>query len=99
MALINCKECGKEISDNASSCPNCGCPKEGQKIGIDIMRNPRAITRNICNIYKVKGNNNIKIASCKEEKSIYIECNENMTLLFEFNLKTIKYNVSPRKKL
>lgn len=26
MALINCPECGKEISDKAASCPNCGCP-------------------------------------------------------------------------
>lgn len=26
MALINCKECGKEISDQASFCPNCGLP-------------------------------------------------------------------------
>lgn len=26
MALIKCSECGKEISDKALSCPNCGCP-------------------------------------------------------------------------
>ena len=26
MALIKCPECGKEISDNAVSCPNCGYP-------------------------------------------------------------------------
>lgn len=26
MALITCKECGKDISDQAGSCPNCGCP-------------------------------------------------------------------------
>lgn len=26
MALIECPECGKEISDKASNCPNCGCP-------------------------------------------------------------------------
>lgn len=26
MALINCSECGKEISDKAKSCPNCGVP-------------------------------------------------------------------------
>ncbi len=26
MALINCEECGKEISDRAFACPNCGCP-------------------------------------------------------------------------
>lgn len=24
--LIKCPECGKEISDKAQSCPNCGCP-------------------------------------------------------------------------
>lgn len=26
MALINCIECGNEISDKAHSCPHCGCP-------------------------------------------------------------------------
>ncbi len=26
MALIKCTECGKKISDQASSCPNCGAP-------------------------------------------------------------------------
>lgn len=26
MSLIICKECGKEISDQAESCPHCGCP-------------------------------------------------------------------------
>jgi DNA-directed RNA polymerase subunit RPC12/RpoP len=26
MALINCPECGKEISDKAVNCPNCGNP-------------------------------------------------------------------------
>lgn len=26
MALIKCPECGREISDKAGSCPNCGYP-------------------------------------------------------------------------
>ena len=26
MALIKCSECGKEVSDKAASCPNCGAP-------------------------------------------------------------------------
>ena len=26
MALIKCKECGHDVSDKASACPNCGCP-------------------------------------------------------------------------
>lgn len=36
MALIKCPECGKEISDRATSCPNCGCPsidkEEAEKV-------------------------------------------------------------------
>lgn len=28
MALIKCPECGKEVSDLASTCPNCGFPLE-----------------------------------------------------------------------
>lgn len=27
MSMIKCPECGKEISDKANSCPNCGCPR------------------------------------------------------------------------
>lgn len=29
LALIKCSECGREISDKASSCPQCGCPVTG----------------------------------------------------------------------
>ncbi len=28
MALITCIECGKQFSDRANACPNCGCPTE-----------------------------------------------------------------------
>lgn len=33
MSLMNCPECGKEISDKAASCPGCGCPVEHVKHG------------------------------------------------------------------
>lgn len=36
MALIRCPECGKEISDKAQSCPNCGCPINNEKYKIII---------------------------------------------------------------
>lgn len=32
MALIKCPECGKEISDQATSCPNCGYPIQSLKM-------------------------------------------------------------------
>lgn len=28
MAMIKCKECGKEMSDRANMCPHCGCQFE-----------------------------------------------------------------------
>jgi len=29
MALVSCRECGKQISDQAAACPNCGAPMLG----------------------------------------------------------------------
>ena len=31
MALINCPECNKEISDKAAACPHCGAPSKPSK--------------------------------------------------------------------
>ncbi len=36
MALIQCPECGKQISDKASSCPGCGCPIASQPKSIKV---------------------------------------------------------------
>lgn len=46
MALINCPECGKEISDKAASCPNCGCPLSKISIGYNKL---------ICTVNGVNG--------------------------------------------
>lgn len=39
MALIKCKECGKEISDKATACIHCGCPIEKEKKKVIIVKN------------------------------------------------------------
>lgn len=55
MALIKCPECGREISDKAVSCPNCGCP-----INIQEIKNTNDIPQ--CpNLDKVKNRFNKKI--------------------------------------
>ena len=36
MALMDCPECGKKISDKAFSCPGCGCPVEKNKMKIEV---------------------------------------------------------------
>lgn len=37
MALIVCKECGNQISQEANSCPKCGSPKKKSKSGVLIL--------------------------------------------------------------
>ena len=42
MALIKCMECGKEISNKATTCPYCGCPlAEMSPVGIVKIKLPR----------------------------------------------------------
>lgn len=36
MALIKCRECGKEISSFANCCPNCGCPVTSDIVKIKL---------------------------------------------------------------
>ncbi|MCK0153882.1 zinc ribbon domain-containing protein [Alcanivorax sp. S6407] len=38
MALIKCKECGKEISKSAKSCPHCGAPADKAKGGFNLAK-------------------------------------------------------------
>ena len=30
MSLVKCSECGSEVSDQATTCPSCGCPLNTQ---------------------------------------------------------------------
>ena len=42
MALIKCSECGKKISDEARTCPNCACPVEKSESNIiSTLRKPK----------------------------------------------------------
>lgn len=36
MALIKCPDCGKQISDKAGACPNCGCPIANRSTTVKI---------------------------------------------------------------
>lgn len=52
MALIKCPECGREISNKANSCPNCGYPieslsSEGMvKIKVSVLKAPTGLNGN-----------------------------------------------------
>lgn len=38
MAMIYCRECGKQISDQAPACPNCGAPQQTVPQNINPMQ-------------------------------------------------------------
>ena len=43
MALIKCTECGAEISDKATACPNCGCPVQYDDQVEETQNRPKRI--------------------------------------------------------
>ena len=43
MAMIKCPECGKELSDRAASCPNCGCPIEDIRAKLDEIETEKQL--------------------------------------------------------
>ena len=46
MALIKCPECGKQVSDKAQSCPNCGYPLKAE------IKNPPTFTEDLTKVKK-----------------------------------------------
>ena len=51
MALIQCPECGKQISSNAVTCPNCGNPVPKKMCPVHIERNSTIAVAIICYVY------------------------------------------------
>lgn len=41
MALIKCRECGRQISSLAEKCPGCGCPVNAKKVVFSEVENKR----------------------------------------------------------
>ena len=54
MALIKCPECGKEFSDKALACPNCGCPVSEIKKQEEEERQKRIVSIQLEGTYSLK---------------------------------------------
>lgn len=59
MALIKCVECGKEISSNAFSCPNCGNPMKNitnpQQVRVFIHREKKMMLFSTTGTVRIDG--------------------------------------------
>ena len=99
MSLIKCEECGKEISDKAEICPNCGNPMN--KNNTVKIAFPPPIQGQLFNTgcLIIGANNNI-LAECKRGEIAEFLCNEPQEIIIKlkssfFPLKTVVY---PNKK-
>ena len=79
MALIKCPECGKKISENAESCPNCGEPTY-KKMTKDISKiNKKLVITiilvifliGIVSLFVFNKNKNISYISYKDYEKLY----------------------------
>jgi len=82
MAMIKCKECGKDISDKSSSCIHCGCPvissTNNGNLRIIYSKDSRALVPKI----QVSINGN-QLAELKNGSETELTVNESGTLLFK----------------
>ena len=78
MALIKCTECGKEVSDKALQCPNCGVPIASQPHDV-MIRFPvwqGQLENNKCYVYNSKDES--VIAQARQGETATFECDKPM---------------------
>lgn len=90
MALIKCTECGKEISDKAQSCPNCGCPIEAApygtvKIKVSVLKSSSGLNGNQ-NVTIFSGSKTLWTGSSGEVAEIHFEKPTNITVKYHLSL-------------
>lgn len=81
MALIRCPECGKEISNKAEACPNCGYPIESLGKAKRIINEEYAVILENAGVNKVKAIRDVREVTrlgLKEAK----EMTENVPCVF-----------------
>lgn len=93
MALIKCKECGKEISDKTKTCIHCGCPVNEVKndTGIININYPKTYGMLIPNI-EVYFKDSL-MATVENESSTEICIDEDGILLFKGSFRKTEVEV------
>ena len=61
MALIQCPECGKQISDRAPACPHCGCPLNAAPVSAPPDRSKEIDTYLDLAIKAIQGQNSSQV--------------------------------------
>lgn len=85
MALIKCPECGREISDKADICPNCGCPSSEFNCNISNNNEIMLMNKNAQDdIERKYYQKNDRLDECKTQTTIEYEKNSNVISRFKW---------------
>ena len=87
MALINCPECNRQISDKAITCPHCGFPLAHNKLNNAKLNNINKTSYDIVLVsIQINGDNKIKVVR-------FLRDTKNLSLSEAVNL----FNILPQK--
>ena len=78
IALIKCGECGKEVSSQALSCPNCGNPiAVDNSVKVEFPKYKNSFLGTDCRVFDLNGN---LLARCKQGEIASFGYKENMII-------------------
>ena len=72
MALINCNECGREISDKAVTCPHCGAPTSNANLNTKFCKHCGESIDKECVVCPKCGKQVEEIKNSKDDRNIVI---------------------------
>ena len=90
MALINCPECGKEISSTVSKCHHCGFEIQNRKVTILGYTENFAIAPSV-SVLK----DGVQIGEVKQNGKIELDINEECILQFKCSFRSAECLVTP----
>jgi uncharacterized membrane protein YvbJ len=76
MAIIKCNECGKDYSDKAHACPNCGCPTMS-----NLTRVTQISDQELANSSTSESNSPVESSSVDRDKGKSFASTKNISIL------------------
>ena len=97
MALILCEECGRDISDKATSCPHCGAPTSNAKLNTKFCKHCGESIDKECVVCPKCGKQVEEIIGSKDDRNIVINNNATASSSSNATIENVGYGKAKNK--